>query len=425
MQLFEHAFAHLTYCLNVHPGESLAEVLTAIRTHAVPIRDLVASRFEHPAREDARPPDSTTEGRAARTGRDFKPKPAFGLGLRIANAASLELEADGRLAELKALLDANHLYTFTINGFPFGAFHGARVKEQVYRPDWRSEERRGYTCRLARQLAGLLPTGLSGSISTVPGSHKAWIRTEGDVAAMVEQLAETAVYLARLQTETGQEIHLGLEPEPDCYLETTSETITFFQEHLVLKGREHVAARLGCSLAAAEDVIWRHIGVCFDTCHLALQFEDLTTSLRQFAGAGIRLSKIQLSAAIQTQWTPGVADELRKFCDSVYLHQVKTCVDGKPVSRGDLVDAMGSNFAPKGEEWRVHCHVPLYFVQDGSLTSTADQMTPAFFRAALELQIQHFEIETYTFNVLPAELQQRGVDRSIADEYGWVQSRFL
>ena len=392
MQLFQPSSAHLTYCLNVHPGEALADVFAAIREHALPIRQLVA------------------------------PGARFGLGLRLANAASVALESAEKLEALKALLEDNDLYAFTVNGFPFGAFHGGRVKENVYLPDWRTEERRVYTCRLARQLAALLPAGLDGSISTVPGSYKAWIRSAEDIDAMVAQLAATAVFLDRLRLETGREIHVGLEPEPDCYLETTAETRAFFREHLLPQGRVRVARVLGCTSAAAEAVIRRHIGVCFDTCHLALQFEDLAASLRQLTDDGIRISKLQISAAIRACWQPGTADELRRFCDPVYLHQVKACVAGQPVSRGDLAEALAVA-VPAGEEWRVHFHVPVYHVQDGLLATTADQLTPAFFKAALDLRITHFEIETYTFDVLPAALRQRGVDRSVADEYQWVLSR--
>ena len=318
------------------------------------------------------------------------------------------------------MLAANDLYAFTINGFPFGAFHGTRVKERVYAPDWRTDERRDYTCRLARQLAALLPDGLSGSISTVPGSYKSWIHSPEDVGAMVRQLADTALFLARLRAETGREIHLGLEPEPDCFLETTGETLVFFREQLWPQGRGRVASLLGCSSAVAEEVLRRHIGVCFDTCHLALQYEDLGDSLRQVAGAGIRISKVQISAALRTACGSAAAAALQPFCDSVYLHQVKAQTAGGVVSRGDLVDALAYVPEHVGEEWRVHCHVPLYFAGEGALTSTADLLDAAFFRAVRELRVEHLEIETYTFLVLPESLRRMGVDRSIAEEYRWV-----
>ena len=392
MQLAGTVPAHLTYCLNVHPGETLADTLAAIRDHAGPIRDLVV------------------------------PDRPFGLGLRLANAASMDLESPARLQDLHALLQAGRFYAFTLNGFPYGAFHDAVVKENVYRPDWRDPARRAYTCRLARQLAALLPAGLAGSISTVPCSYKAWIKTPADVEAMVINLADTAAFLTDLERDTGREIHLGLEPEPDCYLETTAEIIAFFEAHLLPQGAARLVAKTGCTPAAAEALLRRHIGVCFDTCHLALQFEDLSDSLKQLAQAGIRISKIQLSAAIQTRWSPEAAASLRRFCDPVYLHQVKARKNGRTVSRGDLTEALATP-ARAGEEWRVHCHVPLYFTQDGPLASTSDQLTPAFFQTVRELQVAHLEIETYTFNVLPEPLRQLGIDRSIAEEYRWVLGR--
>lgn len=393
MQISNCPPAHLTYCLNVHPGETLADQFAAIRDHAAPIRDAVA------------------------------PGRRFGLGLRLSNRASLELETGGNLAELRDVLTAQNLYAFTINGFPFGEFHDAVVKEKVYSPDWRAPERRDYTCRLARQLAALLPDGMTGSISTVPGSYKEWIRSPADIEAMVVNLADVAAVLADLRAETGKEIHLGLEPEPDCYIETTAETVEFFTRHLLPVGGRRLAVAGGCSLSAAEAILRRHIGVCFDTCHMALQFEDLCASLEQLAAQGIRLSKVQISAAIRTLLLPASTQSLRPFCDSVYLHQVKTLVSGKPLSRGDLGNALVSSEAREGEEWRIHFHVPLHFVEDGSLSSTASQLTPEFFRKALDLGVEHFEIETYTFHVLPESLRKSGVDRSVADEYRWVLSR--
>jgi sugar phosphate isomerase/epimerase len=416
MQIRKEPSAHLTYCLNVHPGEELADQMAAIQDHAAVIRDLVA------------------------------PGHGFGLGLRIANEASLELDSSVSLLAMNKLLAKHHLYAFTINGFPYGAFHGTKVKEAVYQPDWRTPARREYTCRLARQLASLLPaTGKadcivlhekhrksvipgvpSGSISTVPGSYKAWIQSAEDVALMVNQLTDTAAFLAKLLVETGREIHLGLEPEPDCYLETTAEVIAFFNEQLLPRGIERLKRTTGCTTAVAEEILRRHIGVCFDTCHLALQFEDLGASLRLLSANGIRISKIQISAAIRTSWTPEAVESLRRFCDPVYLHQVKTRVAGRPVSRGDLADALAATTCAgqkAGEEWRVHFHVPLYFVQDGPLASTADQLTPEFFKTALELDVEHFEIETYTFNVLPEALRSLGVDHSVAEEYRWVLAR--
>ncbi len=392
MQVSFQPPAHLTYCLNVHPGEDLASVRTAIGRHAAAVRAAVAP--------DAR----------------------FGLGLRLSHRASLELESAPALDGLNALLAEQGMYVFTLNGFPYGEFHGAAVKENVYRPDWRTSERREYTCRLARQLAALLPENLSGSISTVPGSYKAWIAAPAEVEVMSDQLVDTALCLADLRERSGREIHLGLEPEPDCFLETTAETVDFFNRHFLPRGIRRAAAARGCPAGAAEALLRRHVGVCLDTCHLALQFEEPGAGLERLVREGIRVSKIQLSAALAVPWGAAAAEALRPFCDPVYLHQVKTLAGGRPVSRGDLVSAL-ANPPPPGEPWRIHCHVPLYFDGVGAIGSTAGQLTPGFFRQALAAGVEHFEIETYTFDVLPPALRRLGVDRSLAEEYRWVLAR--
>ena len=186
MKIQDNPPLHLTYCLNLHPGEAWAENFAAIQTHVLAIRDRVA------------------------------PGGPFGLGLRLGDRAARELAPATRLAELRDFLAAHGLYAFTVNGFPYGAFHGTAVKENVYRPDWRSAERLDYTVRLAEILAALLPEGVAGSISTVPVSYKDWMKSEADLRPAVENLAECAHRLEELYRRTGKDIALALEPEPDC-----------------------------------------------------------------------------------------------------------------------------------------------------------------------------------------------------------------
>ena len=109
----------------------------------------------------------------------------------------------------------------------------------------------------------------------MPCSFKPWITNDEDVSAIADHLAATVAYLAALRDDTGKEIHLGLEPEPDCYLETTEETIRFFNEVLLVSGAAEVGRLLGCGPEQAEKLIRRHIGVCLDTCHLFAAGYDL------------------------------------------------------------------------------------------------------------------------------------------------------
>ena len=189
MKVQDNPPIHLTYCLNIHPGEGWEENLHAIRTKTLAVRDRVGAG-----------------------------KP-FGLGLRLSRRAAAELGRRETLDAFKRFLEENGLYVFTVNGFPFGAFHGEKVKERVYSPDWRTPERLAYTVQIAEILAALVPEGVEGSISTVPGSYKEWVKDESDVSAMVEKLASCAGELDRIRQRTGKTVRLALEPEPDCYIE--------------------------------------------------------------------------------------------------------------------------------------------------------------------------------------------------------------
>ncbi len=387
---------HLTYCLNVHPGETWEENLAAINTHALAVRDAVA------------------HGRP------------FGLGLRVSHQAATTLNQPKTLAAFKQFMHEQGLYAFTVNGFPYGSFHSKPVKTAVYQPDWASRERLDYTITLAQILSQLLPEGTDGSISTVPLGYKFPASggvTASSSSAMVLQLAECAVSLHEIQMKTGREVHLGLEPEPDCLLETTTEVIQFFEDQLIPQAIPHLVSRLSCTRLEAETIVRRHIGVCFDTCHLALQFETLSDSLQRLMQHGIRISKVQLSAALEVIPTAEARARLNDFRDPVYLHQVKTL---PPNRYADLDEALASPTTPPAQPalWRIHFHVPLYFEGVAPLNSTTPVMDVRFWRQLANQPDLHLEIETYTFHVLPKALQAGGVIASTIKEFEWVAGKY-
>ncbi len=373
-------FMRLTYCLNVHPGESWAEQFDAIRAFALPVRNRVAAG-----------------------------KP-FGLGLRLSARSARELAAPDALARFRDFLADENLYAFTINGFPYGAFHGARVKEQVYRPDWRTEERVRYTLQMAEILAALAPPNMFGSVSSVPVGYAADFSSDADRARAADHLIATARALAELETRTGVRIALGLEPEPGCVLETRDDTLRFF---------ELLHARAG----AASDGVQRHIGVCLDTCHVSLAFEDLAETWDAFDRAGIAVVKIQLSAALEVRGSPPPA--LSRFAEPVYLHQVRLRRgNGEAVGWPDLPDALAA-WPVDAATARVHFHVPLHWSGGDGLGSTRDAINEAFWQRVRAGACPHVEIETYTFDVLPPELRAGGIVDSISAEFRWVQSAGL
>ena len=395
MRLSGHPGMHLTYCLNVHPGETWAENIEAIRTQARAVKAAVA------------------------------PGAPFGLGLRLGRAAAETLLDTGRRAAFRDLLAAEGMYVFTINGFPYGAFHGTRVKEAVYRPDWRAPERLAYTLMLAEILADLLPEGVRGSISTVPGAYREEAARDADRAAIAGALGRVAVALDRLAGERGRELCLGLEPEPDCLIETTGEMIAFMDRDM----RDHALPVLrretGGGAARGEAILRRRIGLCLDTCHLAMQFEDPSEGLRRARAAGVEVCKVQLSAALTARVPPVTAARLAAFDDDVYLHQVRIRAGGRVRRFADLRPALTAAARADGTsaEWRIHCHVPLYYTGEDGLGSTAGDLTAGFLAQVAREGVDHLEIETYTFGVLPAPLRARGVTGSIADEFAWVMER--
>jgi sugar phosphate isomerase/epimerase len=306
----------------------------------------------------------------------LSPDAPFGIGLRLSGDESRELLADGRLDEFRRWLDAEGLYVFTINGFPHGTFHGQPVKDDVHAPDWSTDERVDYTLRLAEILAALLPDGVEGTISTSPLSYKPWGR---DVEACTRNLVRAGREL------DGTGIALAIEPEADGTLADIGELVRWWPD-----GIENVTA-------------------CFDACHSAVAYEEPEEALDALDAAGIRVGKAQLSAALIV---PAEAhDQLRAFADPIYLHQVTE--HGSMRTWPDLPEALEDHGG--GEEWRVHFHVPIFVERYGELRSSQEHLE----RCIRRVRTSHLEIETYTWDVLPADLKASSVE-SIAREYEWV-----
>jgi hypothetical protein len=396
MQIASPGRPHLSYCTNIHAAESLAEVRAVVGTHVPRVRELLGASGP------------------------------FGVGLRLSARAAEELTADGALDAFRALLAEHDLYVFTINGFPHGAFHGTAVKEAVYRPDWREKARVLYSDRLAWLLAALLPDGVDGSISTVPGAFRDRGSTANGAAEMAEHLFLHALTLARVQQETGRLVELALEPEPCCFLETTDEAIRFFEEHLFSSaGCARFAKLAGLSDSDAEAFLRRHLGVCVDACHLAVEFEDAPMALSKLRGAGIRVGKIQVTTALSLDLSGDVArDEpafqaLERFSDGVYLHQVVERREGRLIRHLDLPDALAlARATPDAgpSEWRVHFHVPVFAERITPFRTTQPFLMELLGIARREFVSAHLEVETYTWDVLPPEHRRDDVDTAIARE---------
>jgi hypothetical protein len=365
----------LTYCTNLFPGESLADVRATLARFAVPLRERLGMQQHLP------------------------------VGLYLAARACDELLEHDALARFSAELDASKLRVVTINAFPFGNFHGAAVKEKVFEPAWDEEPRRNYTEKAARILATWLPRGGEGSISTHSGYYKNQPPSPERDARVARAWLRTAIGFNRIQEETGKRIILSIEPEPFSRLETTDEIIQFL-EGAFGPTMNRMAAEWSVSPAWLEGVARRHIGVCFDCCHQAVEFEDCKASLARLAAAGIQIGKIQASCAPRIEMIHQNGDavrQLERFAEPRYLHQSFVRDTGGAIHRfNDLAPALDALPGLRNaEEIRTHFHVPIFLENAGhaALLTTRPELESVLGVAANATHC--VEIETYTMAALP------------------------
>jgi len=363
----------LSYCLNAYPARGLRGRMAVLRDKVPLVREALGLTADTPF--------------------------AVGLWLDAATAGRLKPGGPG-LAALRRLLAEQHLYVVTFNAFPYGVFHGRRVKAAVYRPDWIDRRRLDYTLRVAEILAGLLPEDTAGSISTVPGSYRAWVRDERTRERLRANLLAAGCELRRLRERTGRQIMLGLEMEPDCLWEDPAE---FAAEY-----RARWAGEPGAE----------HLGVCYDTCHQEVLGAKPGSGLVALVEAGVPVVKVQLSAALRAATRFAQRAVLAHFADPVYLHQTR-------VSNGERhsdLPARPSVMKPMRTPWTVHFHVPLHCdrIKWGLAAGKTELMATLKLLKRHPDWCRHLEIETYTYAVLPRGVLRSSQEESIAAEYRWV-----
>lgn len=390
---------HCTYCTNIHGGENWEITFNNLKAHIPTVKNEVA------------------------------PDIPFGIGLRLSNKASEELQTENNLLQFKQWLDTNDLYVFTMNGFPYGNFHNEVVKDLVHAPDWTSMERLIYTKRLFDQLAFLLPEGQEGGISTSPISYKHWHKTERDkenvLTAGAHNLAAIVLHLSKIEKETGKYLHLDIEPEPDGMLENTTEFLSFYNDFLLPIALKSILETTGFDSEKATDLIYRHITICYDVCHFSLAFEVPKDTFTRLKKHRIKVGKIQISSALKIIFDGRHNDEiwesLSKFNESTYLHQVTENINDVVTVYNDLPSVLEQK--KNHGELRAHFHVPIFLDKFSHLHSTQDQILKVLEYLKTDAISHHIEVETYTWNVLPQNLKM-DIDKSISRELKWLLQKF-
>jgi hypothetical protein len=315
-----------------------------------------------------------------------------------------------------------------VNAFPYGPFKGRTVKEQVYEPDWRSDERAEYTMNVASVLAEVCPEGSSPSIQSPPLGFKPRVTGPDVVDAFTAQVIRVVARLVELRETSGRTIGLALEPEPYCFLETTDEAVEYFTKHLYSgKSAARLAKLARIPISEAHAALRRHLGMVFDICHQAVAYEDIGASLQKLVDAGIPVFKLQEASALYMQKVNNqVVDALRRYADTIYLTQTKEKKEGDYkmfLNLEDAFEAWKRDQAPR--EWRTHIHVPVFLDDLGLFRTTRFAIEDALkFHKANPVSRQ-LEIETYTWDVLPASLKTGDIVDYVTKEIEWVRDQLV
>ncbi|MCG8463384.1 MAG: metabolite traffic protein EboE [Xanthomonadales bacterium] len=387
----------LSYCSNVHSGESLHEVSENIAQYSVGVRQR-------------------------------RHLPLMHTGLWLSALAAQALQNPKSLQAFKDHLNQHGIALSSLNGFPYGNFHQQQVKAKVYLPDWSMPQRLSYTQKLAKILAFCLPEACHrGTISTLPLGYRSYWSVEKQQQAL-QHLLVLNDFLHQLYLENGRSILICIEMEPDCVIDKTDDLILFFNQFQSLLQKRH--PNQPCYLAS-----------CFDVCHQAVMFESTQRSLEQILNAEIEVGKIQLSSALRLQRPPQLEDAtlidlVSQFSEPRYLHQVQV-KDAEKTSRfSDLSDALGRqnrehSDSRSEEEWRIHFHVPIHETRlaEDLLSTTQAQLLETFDQLALwpgDRCKPFLEVETYTWQVLPKQLQPQNPEQlmdEISKEIQWVEQQ--
>jgi hypothetical protein len=397
----------LSYCLNLHPADSLEGLYEGLERITEPLHARIAP------------------------GREF----SVGMYLPATLARALSSDAE-RLRELRHWLGAHGLDPSTFNAFPYGGFAHIGLKEGVFAPEWWDGTRLQYTLDVAQVAARLSPDlgpERHISISTHTGAHSSRVlavELDSTRRTVFANWVAVATQLARIEREQGTRILLSIEPEPRSLTESCAELAEVFAREKLLREAQPE------SLAA----IARYLGICLDTCHAAVEFEAADAPWRAaLAASGAGVGKVQFTSALSVldpQGNEFGRRALLELDEARYLHQVTGQGPDAVARAGDLHELRAAWAEPQSAwhactEWRCHFHVPvdLDVLGASGLSTTRD-----YADRVLELQLAapeswpsrelHVEIETYTWDVLPREARGAGalVD-GLEREYRHVLAR--
>jgi sugar phosphate isomerase/epimerase len=394
-----NGLGHLTYSTLVHPADDWPQLWHSLNTYLPKVKARIAGNK------------------------------SFGVCIRLAaKTAETLAHSPAEREKLKKFLGDNDMYIYTANAFVYGHFKNELVKEQVYEPDWRSEERTQYTINVADILADVCPPGTAPSIQTSPLGFKGRVTGPDVVASYTNNVLRVVAHLIELEAKTGRTVRLALEPEPFCFLETTDETIAYFKDHLYAGAAVEKLAKLAhLPIAEANEALRRHLGIVYDICHQAVEYENISESLQKLVDAGVPIFKLQEAAALyMPEVNQGVVDTLKRYAKTIYLTQTLEKKNGKLNRFLNVDDAIAAfEKEPGPREWRTHIHVPVFLDDLGQFRTTRFAIEDALRFHKQKPLSRHLEVETYTWDMLPDSLKTGDIVDYVSRELDWVRGQLL
>ncbi len=394
-----NGLGHLTYSTLVHPADDWEQLYHSLVTYLPKVKARIAGN-----------------------------KP-FGVCIRLSASSAATLAASSKERDkLKKFLGDNDMYVYTANAFVYGHFKGNVVKEQVYEPDWRGEERTQYTINVADVMADICPAGIAPSIQSAPLGFKPRVTGSDVVASYTDHVLRVVAHLIALEDRTGRTVQLALEPEPYCFLETTDEVIDYFTRHLYSGASVEKLAKLAhVPIAEANAALRRHLGIVYDICHQAVEYEDIPQSLQKLVDAGVPIFKFQEAAALHIpDVTKPVVETLKRYAKTIYLTQTIQKMDGKLTKFLNVDDAIAAfEKEPGPREWRTHIHVPVFLDDLGQFRTTRFAIADGLKFHKQKPLSRHLEVETYTWDVLPDALKSNDIVDYICRELEWVRGQLV
>ena len=354
----------LGYCTNVFPGDTFDSVIKNLEEYVKPLQHALS----------------------------------FDAGIGIWLSANALHDAD--VTQLKDTLEQCGVQLMTCNGFPAGNFHAERVRHDVYLPNWSMDERLEYTQGLA-ELCAAVTHRQSFGISTLP---LGWNVREFDFRIATTLILKCIDSLEEIEQKSGVCIHLDIEAEPGCLLQTSAELSQFVNEAF-----------------GDDERVRRYLRVCHDTCHAAVMQEPIESCIKHYEDSGLSIGKVQVSSALQCEVSDSNKDSilqgLSQFNEPKFLHQTTVQDDNSMLFYEHLEDALISKATGL---WRVHFHVPIHKSSLGFIQTTQDDLLHSI-NVLKTHDIETWEVETYTWNEMPSTIKRDELVESMAKELHWAR----